>query len=156
MLEYGKIRICTILFAYITSNLYVLCCYRFIQLISIIMLKGELVGNLGADAKEIQDNNRVFVSMNVASSYRRLDPQTGQPIDVTQWVSVTLPREGGNLLPYLKKGTKIFVRGNLSTRIYMGHDGLNHSGINISASEIELCGGVKNDEAGVQSEEIDK
>lgn len=120
------------------------------------MLKGELVGNLGADAKEIQDNNRVFVSMNVASSYRKLDPQTQQPIDVTQWVSVTLPHEGGNLLPYLKKGTKIFVRGNLSTRIYMGHDGLNHSGIKISASEIELCGGVKNDETGVQSEEIDK
>lgn len=115
------------------------------------MLKAELVGNLGADAREIQDNDRKFVSMNVASSYRRIDQKTGQPVDVTQWVSVTLPREGGNLLPYLKKGCKVFIRGNLTTRIYMGHDGLNHSGVNISASEIELCGGVRDDENGVSS-----
>ena len=58
----------------------------------------------------------------------------------TTWVSCTMNGDGGNLLQYLKSGEKVYVRGNLSSRIFVGHDGQRHAGLNISVTEIELVG----------------
>lgn len=103
------------------------------------MLKLEIIGHLGADARVVRGNDGEYTAFNVAHSVTNTDTQTGESKENTVWVSVTVNRNVGSLLPYLKKGTRVFVRGNMATRLYVGHDGQKHAGINLYAQEIELC-----------------
>ena len=104
------------------------------------MLKAEIIGNLGADAVKNQGNDGSYISFRVAHSTTYTNRNSGEVTKNTTWVSCTMNGDGGNLLPYLKSGEKVYVRGNLSSRIFVGHDGQRHAGLNISVSEIELVG----------------
>lgn len=104
------------------------------------MLKAEVIGNLGADAVRNQGNDGEYVSFRVAHSTTFTNKTTGEVTKNTTWVSCTLNGDGGNVFDYLKSGERVFVRGNLSSRIYTGHDGQRHAGINIAVQELELCG----------------
>lgn len=102
------------------------------------MLKIEVIGNIGNDAEVKIINGNQCVSFNVAHSERRNNQET------TTWVSVLMHGDGGNLTQYLKKGAKVFVRGNLSAKPYQDKNGQWCVGINVSASEVQLCG-LKNE-----------
>ena len=104
------------------------------------MLKAEIIGNHGADAVRNQGNDGTYISFRVAHSTTYTNRNSGEVTKNTTWVSCTMNGDGGNLLPYLKSGEKVYVRGNLSSRIFVGHDGQRHAGLNISVSEIELVG----------------
>lgn len=104
------------------------------------MLKAEIIGNLGADAVRNQGNDGTYISFRVAHSTTYTNRNSGEVTKNTTWVSCTMNGDGGNLLPYLKSGEKVYVRGNLSSRIFVGHDGQRHAGLNISVTEIELVG----------------
>lgn len=104
------------------------------------MLKAEIIGNLGADAVRNQGNDGTYISFRVAHSTTYTNRNSEEVTKNTTWVSCTMNGDGGNLLPYLKSGEKVYVRGNLSSRIFVGHDGQRHAGLNISVSEIELVG----------------
>lgn len=104
------------------------------------MLKAEIIGNLGADAVRNQGNDGTYISFRVAHSITFTNRNSGEVTKNTTWVSCTMNGDGGNLLQYLKSGEKVYVRGNLSSRIFVGHDGQKHAGLNISVSEIELVG----------------
>ena len=104
------------------------------------MLKLQAIGNLGADAKVINNNGNEFVSFRLAHSEKYTN--NGQQVTRTTWVDVAMSGNGGNLLKYLKKGAKVFVDGFPSFRIYDSQQ--NHCkmvGIQISARSVELCGG---------------
>lgn len=108
------------------------------------MIKMEIIGNLGADAQMQVYNGNKFVSFRIANSDSWTDKSTGEIKKSTQWVSCTLNGDGGNLLPYLKKGTKVFVRGNAQIVIYSSPKTHQmEAGINLFVREIELCGGSK-------------
>ena len=98
------------------------------------MLKLEIIGNLGADAQIRYANGNKFVAMRVCHS------QKINNVETSTWVSVAWSGDGGGLLPYLKKGTKIFARGNLQVRVYRSQAGDWQAGLNMSAHEIELAG----------------
>ena len=66
------------------------------------MLKLQVIGNLGADARLVNSNGNEFVSMRVAHSENYTI--NGQQSTWTLWVDCTLNGNGGNLLQYLKKG----------------------------------------------------
>lgn len=102
------------------------------------MLKVDLIGNLGSDAVIKRTNDGEYVSMSVAHSVRTTNTQTGETTENTTWLSVTFNRSLGGLLPLLKKGSKVFVRGSLSSRLYVGHDGRQHAGLNVFGDTIEL------------------
>lgn len=102
------------------------------------MLKAEIIGNLGADAKVMEGNQAQFVSLSVA--HQRKYIRQGQPIEETIWVSVAINWNCEKLLPYLKTGTKVFVRGAVRLRTFTGHDGMTHAGMDILADDLELCG----------------
>lgn len=103
------------------------------------MLKAEIIGNLGDDAKVMQGNFKPFTSMNVAHQ-RKFTKQDGTPVAETIWVNVVINWDSSKLLPYLKKGTKVFCRGAVRLRTFTGHDGMTHAGIDIMADDVELCG----------------
>lgn len=104
------------------------------------MLKLVIIGNLGADAEVKNENGNRFLSFRVADTIM-LKPKQEQ---ITTWVSCSKNSNFDNLVPYLKKGTKVYCSGRLTTRIYVGHDGNSHAGLNLLVNELVLCGG-KND-----------
>lgn len=75
------------------------------------MLKVQVIGNLGADAQVKNINGVEYVSFDVAHSFK----ENGK--DVTVWVGC-LARGHKNVVPYLQKGKKVYVVGDLSCRIY--------------------------------------
>lgn len=106
------------------------------------MIKMEIIGNLGADAQLQVTNGNKFVSFRIANTDSWTDKKTGEIIKTTQWVSCSLNGDGGNLLPYLRKGTKIFVRGNAQIVVYSSPKTHQmEAGVNLFVREIELCGG---------------
>ena len=108
------------------------------------MIKVEIIGNLGADATLQEKNGNRFVAFRVANTDKWIDKSTGQVIESTQWVSCTLNGDGGALLPYLKKGTKVFVRGNAQFVVFSSAKTRQMEvGVNLFVREIELCGGAK-------------
>lgn len=109
------------------------------------MLKVELIGNIGADAevKDFQGNK--FVTFRVAHSSRYKDAQ-GNETESTTWVDVTMNDVESKVIPFLKQGVKVFVRGNASLRVYSSpKDKMMKAGLQVSAWEIELCGGQSDD-----------
>lgn len=103
------------------------------------MLKVQIIGNLGADAKVNRGTYGEFVSFNVAHTEKFTD-KNGQQIEATSWINCTINWNCGRILPYLRKGTKIFCYGHLKTRIFTGHDGNSHVGLDCVVSDLELCG----------------
>lgn len=104
------------------------------------MLKLQVIGNLGADAQLKVSNGNEFVSFRVAHTEKF--EKDGSKLTNTTWVDVIWSGNGGQLLPYLKKGVKVFVDGYPSFRIYDSEKSrCKMVGVSISARSIELCGG---------------
>ena len=112
------------------------------------MFKIDVIGNLGADAETRVSNGATYVTFRVAHTVKNVDMQSGEIIREAVWVSCSKAGECTNLLPYLHKGTKVYVRGNAQLKVYTGHDGKPHAGINLFVHELELCGSQVGDTAG--------
>ena len=105
------------------------------------MLKAEIIGNLGADAEIKSGEGYSFVSMRIANTEKWKD-ENDQENTVTQWVDVNWSKTDSPLIPFLKSGVKVFVRGFVRTRVYSSkQDRKMKAGLTINALEIELCGG---------------
>lgn len=99
------------------------------------MVSIEIIGNLGADARTVSANGAEFVSFNLADN-RKVNGK-----EVTQWYGCNLNRDVTNLLPYLKKGQGVFVRGVPRYRIFDSaqyHQKL--VAVDVFVNEIQLIG----------------
>ncbi len=85
-----------------------------------------LVGNLGADpdVKRTQDG-RPIVNLSVATSDSWKDKNTGERREKTEWHRVVIFSEGLCRVAesYLKKGSKVYLEGQLQTRKWQDKDG---------------------------------
>lgn len=105
------------------------------------MLKAELIGNLGADAEIKSGEGYSFVSMRIANT-EKWKAEDGTEHTDTQWIDVVYSKTDSGLLPFLKSGIKVFVRGFVRLRVYSSQkDRKMKAGLTINATEIELCGG---------------
>lgn len=112
------------------------------------MLQLQIIGNLGADAEVRNTNGAQFLAFRVAHTNRFTDRITGEVRETTTWVSCTMNGDGGNLRQYLKQGTKVYVYGDVSTRLYVSSkDGTQHAGIDCRVRQLELCGGTQSTQA---------
>lgn len=85
-----------------------------------------LVGNLGADPEIRRLNSGdPVVNMRIATSEQWRDRQTGERREKTEWHNVVIFNE--NLAKvaenYLRKGSKIYVEGQLQTRKWTDQNG---------------------------------
>ena len=85
-----------------------------------------LVGNLGKDPDVRRtQNNDAIVNLSVATSETWRDKQTGERREKTEWHRVVIFNE--NLAKvaenYLRKGSKVYLEGQLQTRKYTDKDG---------------------------------
>ena len=109
------------------------------------MFKVEVIGNLGADAVVRESNGSQFVAFRIAHS-EKFEKSDGSKVDKTQWIDVVLSNVESPILPYLKQGVKVFVRGRASLRVYSSpKERMMVAGIQVNAMEIELCGGSSDD-----------
>ena len=104
------------------------------------MLQQILIGNLGADAEFKNENGHEFTAFRVGHTESWKDAN-GNKQSRTQWVDVVMNGKP-NVLPYLKKGTMVFVIGSVSTRVYSSaKDHCMKAGLQINANRVELLGG---------------
>lgn len=105
------------------------------------MFKVEVIGNLGADVEIKNNNGSQFAAFRVANS-TKYKTQDGREVENTDWIDCSLNNVESKVLPYLKAGVKVFVRGNGSLRVYSSKkDRMMKAGLQVSVSEVELCGG---------------
>lgn len=88
--------------------------------------------------------SNVFYTFRVAHSEKKVSQNTGELTTETTWISCSFNYISDKLLEYLKKGTKVFVRGYVSFKMFK-YDHEQRIGINLFATEIELCGGKQNE-----------
>lgn len=102
------------------------------------MLKITIIGNVGNDATIKDTNGNKFASFSIAvnEGYKNKE---GQKVEKTTWVNCILNNAAHGAIPYIKKGGKIYVEGNLSVRKYK-LDGSAETQIQISCnvSQLEL------------------
>lgn len=88
--------------------------------------KVMLIGNLGRDpeVKTLNDGTRV-VNLSVATS-ERWKSKSGERQERTEWHRVVVWNEkiGEIAERYLRKGSKVYVEGQLQTRKWTGNDGV--------------------------------
>ncbi|MGV0817160.1 single-stranded DNA-binding protein [Martelella sp. AMO21009] len=85
-----------------------------------------LIGNLGRDPdiRTMQDGRKI-ASLSIATSESWRDRATGERKERTEWHRVVIFSEALAKIAeqYLKKGAKLYIEGQLSTRKYQGNDG---------------------------------
>ncbi len=85
-----------------------------------------LIGNLGQDPeiKSFQNGGRI-ANLRIATSENWKDKQTGERKERTEWHSVVLNSDGlvGVAERYLRKGSKVYIEGQLRTRKWQDQSG---------------------------------
>ncbi|WP_333836707.1 single-stranded DNA-binding protein [Novosphingobium sp.] len=85
-----------------------------------------LVGNLGADpeVKSFQNGGKVC-NLRIATSESWKDRNTGERKERTEWHTVSISSEGlvGVAERYLRKGSKVYIEGQLRTRKWQDQSG---------------------------------
>jgi single-strand DNA-binding protein len=85
-----------------------------------------LVGNLGADpeVKSFQNGGKIC-NLRIATSEDWKDRQTGEKKERTEWHTVVLNSEGlvGVAERFLRKGSKVYIEGQLRTRKWQDASG---------------------------------
>lgn len=105
------------------------------------MVQIEIIGNLGADVREVNYNGTSFYTFNICDN-RKVNNQ-----EVSQWFGCNLNRKS-EILQYLVKGQQVFVRGVPSFRIF---DSKQHHtkmvAVDVFVNEIQLVGAAPKAEA---------
>ena len=86
-----------------------------------------LVGNLGRDpeVRSTQDGAKI-VNLSIATSERWKDRNTGEPREKTEWHRVVVFNEnlGRIAEQYLRKGSSVYLEGQLQTRKWTDQQGV--------------------------------
>lgn len=87
--------------------------------------KVTIIGNLGADPEiRTTQDGREIATLNVATSEYWKDKNTGEKKGKTEWHKVVVFSEGlvRVLKGYTKKGSKVYLEGQLQTRDWQDKD----------------------------------
>lgn len=96
-------------------------------------------GNLGRDPdKKILDTGKTMVKFSIANdqSYKSSD---GEKVERTNWFNIVVFDSVGDFCySYLKKGSRVFVQGQVEQRKYTGKDGTEKTDESIKARVVRL------------------
>lgn len=85
-----------------------------------------LIGNLGADPEiRATKDGRPIANLSVATSESWKDKNTGERKEKTEWHRVVIFNEGLTKIAeqYLRKGSKVYLEGQLQTRKWQDQNG---------------------------------
>lgn len=104
--------------------------------------KVMLIGRLGADPESrfMPDGGQV-VRLNLATSHRYKDKQTGEKKELTEWHRVVMFRRMAEIAAeYLRKGSQVYLEGSLRTRKWQDQSGQDRYITEIVANEMTMLG----------------
>lgn len=105
------------------------------------MISIQAIGNLASDAEIKNANGKDFCVFRLADS-RRWTANDGTKHEETQWFSCIMSRGFENVVPYLKKGVRVFIQGQPSIEIYSSpKDRCMKARYNVQVFSVELVGG---------------
>ena len=98
-----------------------------------------LIGNLGQDpeVKSFQNGGRI-ANLRIATSENWKDKNTGEKKERTEWHTVVLQSDGlvGVAERYLRKGSKVYIEGQLRTRKWQDQNGNDRYSTEVSVGGI--------------------
>lgn len=99
-----------------------------------------IVGRLGQDPEVRQfQNGGGVTNINVATSEKWTDRNTGEPRESTEWHRISLFNRLGEIAAqYLRKGSLVYIEGSLNTRKYTDQQGIERHATEIRASEMRM------------------
>lgn len=103
------------------------------------MRRIEIIGNLGKDAelKVVGQNNTDVLNFSVAAKGGKKDSES-------TWFSCALfGARAAKLAEYLKKGQRVFVRGEVTVRKWEAAGGKSGVDMDVNVDELELIGDKK-------------
>lgn len=105
--------------------------------------KVQLIGNLGQDPEMRRTGSGEAVcNFSLATTERWKDKNTGERKEATEWHRVVLWRRLAEIAEqYLRKGTPVYIEGQLRTRKWQDKDGRDCYTTEIVASEMKMLGG---------------
>ena len=101
-----------------------------------------LIGNLGKDP-EIRTfpSGEQVANVSIATTDKWKDKQTGEAKEHTEWVNlVFIGRQAEIAGQYLKKGSQIYVEGNLRTRKWQDKDGNDRYTTEVRVGSMQMLG----------------
>ncbi len=107
-----------------------------------------LIGNVGKDP-EIRTSSTGNTLANVSlATTKRFNDKDGHSREKTEWHQILLANRGkykmGEITErYVRKGSRIYVEGELETQKWKGNDGIERWTTKINASEIKLLDSKK-------------
>ena len=110
-----------------------------------------LVGNLGQDPEvRYMPNGNAVANFSVATSESWKDKQTGENRDKTEWHRIVVFGKLAEITgEYIKKGTLVYIEGQLQTRKWQDQSGQDHYTtevvINPLGGVLQILGSRQND-----------
>lgn len=93
----------------------------------------QIIGNLGNDAEVKRFSDTDYTSFSIAVTEKIKND------DVTTWFECLKYGSNENLRPYLVKGTKVFIQGNLSAKLSESN-GKTYLNLNVNVDKLQLIG----------------
>lgn len=103
--------------------------------------KVTLLGNLGRDPEtRYMQNGEAVCNFSLATS-ESYKSKSGERVTKTEWHNVTLYRKLAEIAgQYLKKGSQVYIEGEIQSRKYTGKDGVERTAYEIIGSEMKMVG----------------
>ncbi|NND36901.1 MAG: single-stranded DNA-binding protein [Gammaproteobacteria bacterium] len=102
-----------------------------------------LVGNLGSDPEtKYMPSGSALTNLSVATTDSWKDKQTGERVEKTEWHRVVMFDRLAEIAgEYLKKGSQVYIEGQLQTRKWQERDGNDRYTTEIRARDMQMLGG---------------
>ena len=114
-----------------------------------------IIGNLGQDPDvRAMPNGGSVTTISVATSESWKDKQTGQPVERTEWHRVIFFNKLAEIAAqYLKKGSKVYIEGQLRTRKWQDKDtGADRYSTEIVSNQMQILSSKDGQSEGQQKE----
>ena len=99
-----------------------------------------IVGNIGKDPeKNYMPNGNAVTNISVATSESWKDKQTGQTVEKTEWHRVVFFNRLADIAcEYIRKGSKVYIEGQIRTRKWSDKNGQDRYTTEIVAKEMQM------------------
>ncbi|MBF8292736.1 MAG: single-stranded DNA-binding protein [Steroidobacteraceae bacterium] len=102
-----------------------------------------LLGNVGQDPQSrAMPSGKAVVNLRIATSKQWRDKQSGENKESTEWHTVVMfDRLAEIAAEYLRKGSQVYIEGELRTRKWQDKEGHDRYSTEIVANEMQMLGG---------------
>ncbi len=109
-----------------------------------------LIGNLGQDPEvKYMPSGDAVANVSLATTESWKDKQTGEQVEKTEWHRLVFFKRLAEIAgEYLRKGSQVYIEGNLQTRKWQDKSGNDRYTTEIRVREMQMLGGRDGGDAG--------